>query len=377
MRARGGAIVLKADPYARRFEVPPRSATIAWETSGYQWGDAEWLAARAAGGNHLDRPVSVYEVHLGSWRRGLGNESPTYRDLAEHLVPYVKEMGYTHVELLPVMEHPFTGSWGYQVTGFFAPTSRFGSPEDFKFFVDACHQAGIGVILDWVPGHFPKDGYGLIRFDGTALYEHEDSRIGEHREWGTLIFNYGRHEVRNFLLSNALFWLDEYHADGLRVDAVASMLYLDYSRKEGQWVPNRFGGRENLEAIEFIRQLNVVVHEQFPGAMMVAEESTAWPAVSRPVYTGGLGFTFKWNMGWMHDMLRYMSKDPCSASGSTTTSRSRCCTPTPRTSCCRSRTTRSCTAKDRWSARCRATGGRSSRTCARCTATCSATPGRS
>ena len=310
VRARSGAIVLKADPYARRFEVPPRSATIAWDTSDYQWGDGEWLAARAAGGNHLDRPVSVYEVHLGSWRRGLGNEPLSYRDLAEQLVPYLLETGYTHVELLPVMEHPFTGSWGYQVTGFFAPTSRFGSPEDFKFFVDACHQAGIGVILDWVPGHFPKDGYGLIRFDGTALYEHEDSRIGEHREWGTLIFNYGRHEVRNFLLSNALFWFDQYHADGLRVDAVASMLYLDYSRKEGQWVPNRFGGRENLEAIDFIRQLNVVVHEQFPGAMMVAEESTAWPAVSRPVYLGGLGFTFKWNMGWMHDMLRYMSKDP-------------------------------------------------------------------
>jgi 1,4-alpha-glucan branching enzyme len=310
VRARSGALVLKADPYARRFEVPPRSATIAWDTSGYQWGDAQWLAARAARTEHLDEPVSVYEVHLGSWRRGLGNEPLTYRDLAEQLVPYVKDMGYTHVELLPVMEHPFTGSWGYQVTGFFAPTSRFGAPEDFKYFVDACHKAGIGVILDWVPGHFPKDGYGLIQFDGTALYEHLDPRLGEHRDWGTLIFNYGRHEVRNFLLSNALFWLDEYHADGLRVDAVASMLYLDYSRKEGQWVPNRFGGRENIEAIEFIRQLNVVVHEQFPGALMIAEESTAWPAVSRPVYLGGLGFTFKWNMGWMHDMLRYMSKDP-------------------------------------------------------------------
>jgi 1,4-alpha-glucan branching enzyme len=310
VRSRSGALVLKADPYARRFEVPPRSATIAWDASGYRWGDAEWLAARAARTEHLDEPVSVYEVHLGSWRRGLGNEPLTYRDLAEQLVPYVTDLGYTHVELLPVMEHPFTGSWGYQVTGFFAPTSRFGAPEDFKFFVDACHQAGLGVLLDWVPGHFPKDGYGLIQFDGTALYEHLDPRLGEHRDWGTLIFNYGRHEVRNFLLSNALFWLDEYHADGLRVDAVASMLYLDYSRKEGQWVPNRYGGRENIEAIDFIRQLNIVVHEQFPGAMMVAEESTAWPAVSRPVYTGGLGFTFKWNMGWMHDMLRYMSKDP-------------------------------------------------------------------
>ncbi|HOG28574.1 MAG TPA: 1,4-alpha-glucan branching protein GlgB [Vicinamibacterales bacterium] len=310
VRAKNGALVLKADPYARRFEVPPRSATIAWDASGYQWNDQAWIAARAASGHQLERPVSIYEVHLGSWRRGLANEALSYRDLADQLVPYVTEMGYTHVELLPVMEHPFTGSWGYQVTGFFAPTSRFGPPEDFKRFIDACHQAGIGVILDWVPGHFPKDGYGLIRFDGTALYEHEDTRLGEHKEWGTLVFNYGRHEVRNFLLSNALFWLDEYHADGLRVDAVASMLYLDYSRKDGQWLPNRFGGRENLDAIDFLRQLNIVVHEQFPGALMIAEESTAWPAVSRPVYTGGLGFTFKWNMGWMHDMLRYMSKDP-------------------------------------------------------------------
>jgi 1,4-alpha-glucan branching enzyme len=310
VRAKNGALVLKADPYATRFEVAPRSATIAWDTSGYTWHDQTWLEARAANANLIDRPVSVYEVHLGSWRRGLDNGLLSYRDLAAQLVPYVKELGYTHVELLPVMEHPFAGSWGYQVTGFFAPTSRFGPPEDFKYLVDECHRAGIGVILDWVPGHFPKDSYGLIRFDGTALYEHADARMGEHQEWGTLVFNYGRHEVRNFLLSNAIFWLDEYHIDGLRVDAVASMLYLDYSRKEGQWVPNRFGGRENVDAIDFLRQLNVTVHELFPGAVMIAEESTAWPAVSRPVYTGGLGFTFKWNMGWMHDMLRYMSKEP-------------------------------------------------------------------
>jgi len=310
VRARDGVLVLKADPYATCFEVPPRSATIAWDLAGYEWRDAAWMEARAANGHLIDRPMSIYEVHLGSWRRGLDNGQLTYRDLAAQLVPYVQEHGFTHIELLPVMEHPFAGSWGYQVTGFFAPTSRFGSPEDFKCLVDTCHQAGIGVLLDWVPGHFPKDAYGLIRFDGTALYEHEDPRMGEHQEWGTLVFNYGRHEVRNFLLSNALFWLEQYHLDGLRVDAVASMLYLDYSRKAGEWVPNRFGGRENLEAIEFLRQRNAVVHEQHPGAVMIAEESTAWPAVSRPLYTGGLGFTFKWNMGWMHDMLRYMSKDP-------------------------------------------------------------------
>jgi len=305
-----GGVTLKADPYATRFEVPPRSASIAWDASGYQWHDDEWMRTRAHNGHLIDRPVSTYEVHLGSWRRTLDNQLLSYRDIADQLVAYVTDMGFTHVELMPVMEHPFAGSWGYQVTGFYAPTSRFGLPEDFKYFVDRCHQAGIGVILDWVPGHFPKDGYGLIRFDGTALYEHQDPRKGEHQEWGTLVFNYGRHEVRSFLLANALFWLDQYHVDGLRVDAVASMLYLDYSRQQGQWVPNRFGGRENLEAIDFLRQLNTLVHERHPGAVTIAEESTAWPAVSRPVYTGGLGFTFKWNMGWMHDMLGYMSRDP-------------------------------------------------------------------
>jgi 1,4-alpha-glucan branching enzyme len=239
-----------------------------------------------------------------------GSRFLTYRELAHRLVPYVKDLGFTHIELLPVMEHPFSGSWGYQVLGFFAPTSRFGPPQDFKFFVDACHQAGLGVILDWVPGHFPKDGHGLARFDGTALYEHEDPRQGEHQDWGTLIFNYGRHEVRNFLLSNALFWLSEYHVDGLRVDAVASMLYLDYSRKDGEWIPNRFGGRENLEAISFLQQLNSLTHGEHPGTITAAEESTAWPGVSRPVHLGGLGFTYKWNMGWMHDILQYVHEDP-------------------------------------------------------------------
>ena len=309
MRSKHGTVQLKADPYATRFETPPHSASIAWDPVAHAWGDREWLDARA--GRQWSRtPMSIYEVHLGSWRRGEHNRFLTYRELAEQLVPYVKDLGFTHIELLPVMEHPFAGSWGYQVTGFFAPTSRHGAPEDFKLFVDTCHRAGIGVLLDWVPGHFPKDAYGLVRFDGTALYEHEDPRKGEHHEWGTLIFNYGRHEVRNFLMSNALFWLDEYHIDGLRVDAVASMLYLDYSREEGQWLPNKYGGRENLEAVEFLRQLNVLTHEQFPGTVTIAEESTAWPGVTRPVYLGGLGFTFKWNMGWMHDMLRYMGKDP-------------------------------------------------------------------
>ncbi len=312
IRAKGGAILKKTDPYGVAFEVPPQSAAIVHDISRYTWHDQAWIDGRPAHGAWLEQPMSVYEVHLGSWARvpEEGNRFLTYREMAHRLVPYVKEMGFTHIELLPVMEHPFSGSWGYQVLGFFAPTSRFGPPEDFKLFVDACHQAGLGVILDWVPGHFPKDAHGLAKFDGTALYEHADPRQGEHQDWGTLIFNYGRHEVRNFLLSNALFWLEEYHIDGLRVDAVASMLYLDYSRKPGQWVPNTFGGRENLDAIAFLQQLNSLTHGQQPGTLTAAEESTAFPGVSRPVHLGGLGFTFKWNMGWMHDILKYMQEDP-------------------------------------------------------------------
>ena len=311
IRSRHGEILLKIDPYGTAFEVPPLSASIVTQ-SQYRWNDEEWMRGRAEAGGWFARPMAVYEVHLGSWARipEEDNRYLTYRELAGRLIPYVKEMGYTHIELLPVMEHPFSGSWGYQVTGFFAPTSRYGSPDDFRAFVDACHGHGIGVILDWVPGHFPKDAHGLARFDGTSLYEHADPRQGEHRDWGTLIFNYGRNEVRNFLLANALYWLHEFHADGLRVDAVASMLYLDYSRNEGEWVPNRYGGRENLDAIEFVRQMNTLTHAEQPGSITVAEESTAWPSVSRPTYVGGLGFTYKWNMGWMNDTLEYVSKDP-------------------------------------------------------------------
>jgi len=299
---------LKADPYGFLCETPPKSASVVWDIDRYRWNDALWMERRATT-NWLKSPVSAYEVHLESWMRGPQGKSLTYREMAVKLVEYVRQMGYTHVELMPVMEHPYSGSWGYQVIGYFAPTSRFGTPDDFKYFVDCCHQAGIGVIVDWVPAHFPKDAHGLVFFDGTALYEHADPRKGEQREWGTLVFNFGRNEVRAFLISSALFWLKEYHVDALRVDAVASMLYLDYSRQPGEWVPNQFGGNENLEAIDFLRRFNELAH-QVPGAFTAAEESTAFPGVSKPVYLGGLGFTMKWNMGWMHDMLDYFSHDP-------------------------------------------------------------------
>ena len=312
IRARAtGELLTKSDPFAFRFELPPRTGSIVCDIDRYAWGDAEWMASRASR-NPLESPTAIYEVHLGSWKRKPeeGNRYLTYRELADELIPYVRDLGFTHIELLPVSEHPFDGSWGYQTLGYFAPTARFGTPLEFMAFVDRCHQAGIGLILDWVPAHFPKDWHGLNFFDGTHLYEHADPRKGEHADWGTLIFNYGRREVANFLLSNALFWLEKYHVDGLRVDAVASMIYLDYSRSPGEWIPNQFGGRENLEAIAFIKRMNELVHARHPGAVTVAEESTAWPMVSRPVYLGGLGFTFKWNMGWMHDMLGFMEKEP-------------------------------------------------------------------
>jgi 1,4-alpha-glucan branching enzyme len=299
---------LKADPFALGTEVPPKSASVICTLDDYQWRDGAWMKKRAES-QPLKEPMSIYEVHLESWMHGPEGRALTYRELAVRLVEYVKRMGYTHIELLPIQEHPFSGSWGYQVTGYFAPTSRFGTPEDFMHFVDTCHNADIGVIVDWVPGHFPKDAHGLAFFDGTALFEHADPRQGEHLGWGTLIFNFGRNEVREFLISSALFWLNQYHIDGLRVDAVASMLYLDYSRQEGGWIPNQYGGRENLEAIEFLRKFNELAHK-VPGAVTMAEESTSFPAVSRPLYSGGLGFTMKWNMGWMHDMLDYFSVDP-------------------------------------------------------------------
>jgi 1,4-alpha-glucan branching enzyme len=298
----------KADPYGFAMEVPPQSASIVCDLDAYQWNDQQWLDTRAHT-DHLKAPLSIYEVHLGSWLRGPYNSYLSYRQLADKLVDYAVHMGYTHLELLPIMEHPYSGSWGYQVVGYYAPTSRFGSPQDFMYFIDRCHQAGVGVIVDWVPGHFPKDAHGLAQFDGTAVYEHADPRKGEHKEWGTLIFNYGRNEVRTFLISNALFWLKVYHIDGLRVDAVASMLYLDYSRKPGEWIPNMYGGNENLEAIDFLRRFNELAH-QVPGAMTTAEESTSFTGVSRPTYLNGLGFTMKWNMGWMHDMLDYFAVDP-------------------------------------------------------------------
>jgi len=305
-----GYTVDKADPFAFHAETPPKTASIVWDLD-YEWGDEEWLKNRRAA-NALDAPMSIYEVHLGSWRRAPeeGNRPLTYKETADYLCNYVKEMGFTHVEFLPVMEHPFYGSWGYQVTGYFAPTSRYGTPQDFMELVDKLHQAGIGVILDWVPSHFPGDEHGLAYFDGTHLYEHMDPRQGYHPDWKSYIFNYGRHEVRAFLLSSALFWLDHYHVDGLRVDAVASMLYLNYSREDKDWVPNRFGGNENLDAIEFLKRFNSAVYREYPDVQTFAEESTAWPMVSRPVHLGGLGFGMKWNMGWMHDTLEYFSTDP-------------------------------------------------------------------
>jgi len=307
---KGGAVIEKGDPFAEMWEVPPSTASII-RSFQPKWSDGTWMRNRKKK-NSLNAPISVYEVHLGSWRRKLEeqNRSLSYRELADELVTYVKEMGFTHVEFMPVMEHPFFGSWGYQITGYFAPSSRFGTPEDFAFLVNQFHKAGIGVFLDWVPSHFPNDAHGLYRFDGTSLYEHEDPRLGYHPDWKSYIFNYGRHEVRSFLISNALYWLDRYHVDGLRVDAVASMLYLDYSRNEGEWIPNQFGGRENLESISLLKEMNSAVYENFPDVQTIAEESTSWPGVSRPVDANGLGFGMKWMMGWMNDMLEYMKKNP-------------------------------------------------------------------
>jgi len=307
----GTILPLKADPYAFASELRPRTGSVVARLDNHAWNDSDWMTQRARK-NWLEEPISVYEVHLGSWRRvpEEGNRWLSYLELADQLIPYVKGLSYTHIELLPVMEHPYDGSWGYQTLGYFAATSRFGWPTDFMEFVDRCHQARLGVFLDWTPAHFPRDAHGLAYFDGTHLYEHADPRQGSHPDWGTLVYNYGRNEVQNYLISNALFWLDKYHIDGLRVDAVASMLYLDYSRKHGEWVPNKYGGRENLEAIDFFKRLNEVTHLRFPGVLTIAEESTAWPSVSRPTYLGGLGFSLKWNMGWMNDTLHYFSKDP-------------------------------------------------------------------
>lgn len=304
-----GNILVKTDPYGSWFEHRPGTAARVAPQRAHQWTDGSWMEQRGKEG-WLNRPMSIYEVHLGSWRRREDGGFLDYRTLAHQLVDYLKPLGFTHIELLPVTEHPLDDSWGYQTTGYFAPTSRFGTPDDFRYFVDHCHQNGIGVLLDWAPGHFPKDEWAIARFDGTPLYEHADPRRGEHRDWGTYIFNYGRNEVRNFLLASAVNWLEEFHLDGLRVDAVASMVYLDYSRDPHDWLPNQYGGKENLEAIEFLRELNRVVHGEFPGAVVIAEESTAFPAVTKPTDMGGLGFSMKWNMGWMHDTLSYMSKEP-------------------------------------------------------------------
>ena len=312
LRTQAGHVILKTDPYGTAFEAPPGNAAIVHNVRKHVWADSAWMERRKAEAANVDRPISIYEVHLGSWKRKLedGNRPLSYRELAPALADYCLELGFTHIEIMPIAEHPFDGSWGYQVTGFFAPTHRFGSPDDFAWFVDHLHQRGLGVILDWVPAHFPRDAFALAEFDGTHLYEHSDPRQGAHMDWGTLIFNYGRHEVRCFLVANALAWLDRYHLDGLRVDAVASMLYLDYSRKEGEWIPNQYGGRENLEAIAFLRETNRLVHHYYPGVLMVAEESTAFAGISKPVAEGGIGFDFKWNMGWMHDTLKFFQKEP-------------------------------------------------------------------
>jgi 1,4-alpha-glucan branching enzyme len=304
-----GNVVLKTDPYGFFFELAPKNASIVWNTRKFGWTDGGWLTARS-GAHPLAGPMAVYEMHLGSWRKRTISESLGYREVAGPLIDYIRRVGFTHVEFMPVSEHAFYPSWGYQVTGFYSPTCRYGTPDDFQYLVNALHDAGIGVLIDWVPAHFPRDEWALARFDGTSLYEHEDPRRGAHMDWGTLIFNYGRHEVRNFLTANALFWCDRYHVDGLRVDAVASMLYLDYSKKPGEWLPNRYGGRENLEAIEFLREFNHLVHTENPGVATIAEESTAWGMVSRPPYVGGLGFSMKWNMGWMHDTLGYFKREP-------------------------------------------------------------------
>ncbi|HSB95576.1 MAG TPA: 1,4-alpha-glucan branching protein GlgB [Spongiibacteraceae bacterium] len=309
VRSRSGEVQQKADPYGAQFERRPQTASIIAGPIAHQWSDSEWLSRRTSSA-WLHAPLSIYEVHLGSWQRHVDGGFINYRELAQRLVDYVKPLGFTHIELLPITEHPLDDSWGYQSTGYYAPTSRFGDADDFRFFVDHCHQHGIGVLLDWVPAHFPKDAHALARFDGTPLYEHADPQRGEHRDWGTLIYNFGRNEVKNFLLANANFWLEEFHLDGLRVDAVASMLYLDYSRKAGEWQPNIHGGNENLEAIAFLRELNELTHGRHPGTLIIAEESTAWPQVTRPTWLGGLGFSMKWNMGWMHDSLDYLSKDP-------------------------------------------------------------------